>query len=302
MAKKVLVTGEQGFIGSHFIKKTSSLFEAIPSNFDVLKPGEMKARLEIVKPDFILHLAGMSLPAQCDQNPELAEQVNTNGTRFVLESMRELKSPARFLLASTAQVYQPLKKAKEAGKEEQITEMHAIEPINLYARTKRVAEEVAQEYSEKYGLKVTVFRLFNHVHRSQKSGTFLGSLYQEMQKHLGSKNQITLPVGNLELYRDMGSIKDLLEALVAVITHEDQMSGFEVMNICNGKPRHLRQLADLLAQELKLSCNFQLDASRLRENDPTVVVGSHERLSLKTGWQPSVKTDEDLIRAFLEEI
>ena len=66
-----------------------------------------------------------------------------------------------------------------------------FQPINLYARTKRMAEVVIEEFCAKYELQATVLRFFNHVHSSQKAGTFLSTLYQEMlkQKALTTKEQ-----------------------------------------------------------------------------------------------------------------
>jgi nucleoside-diphosphate-sugar epimerase len=296
LAKKVLITGEQGFIGSHLLRASTD-FETIGANLNILDWNQVCARLTEVKPAVILHLAGQSLPAQCDQDPAQAMQANVAGTSLLLEAIQKSKLPIHFIFASTAQVYRPLEK----GKESPITETHAREPINLYARTKYLAELAVETYAQKCGIKSTILRFFNHVHCSQKQGTFLSSLYAEMlrQKESG-QTHFEIPVGNLDLYRDMGSIRDLLGALTSVIDHAEKFSPFDTFNICNGIPRHLQSLAEELARQLGVNCRFVLDPSRIRENDPHRVVGSHEKLTQKIGWRPSVKTDADLISAFLK--
>jgi GDP-4-dehydro-6-deoxy-D-mannose reductase len=294
--RRVLVTGEQGFIGSHFMNSDASI-ETIPFGLDILKWDEVYGKIQATHPDVILHLAGISLPAQCDQDPPKAYQVNLVGANLILEAMLKLKSNARFIFASTAQVYQPLQK----GSEKPITELHPIEPINLYARTKRMAEISVEEFSKKYGLKTSILRFFNHVHSSQKTGTFLSTIYQAMFLQKDKADPVSIPVGNLELYRDMGSVGDLMAALSAVVSHSEKMRNFEVFNICNGHARNLNQLANALAKELGVKAEFKMESSRIRENDPHTVVGSHEKLTQVTGWKPVVKSDEELIRAFLKE-
>ena len=290
---KVLLTGGSGFIGSHFVRHPHG-FQVQAADFDILNFELLMKALEAFQPDCILHLAGLSLPAQCDQHPSQAYQVNVAGTGLILEAMLKTKSSARLVFASTAQVYQPLQK----GSEKKITEAHAIEPINLYARTKWMAENLVREYSQKYSLKATVLRIFNHVHCSQKAGTFLSSIYQEITQKKGQPH-LTIPVGNMDLYRDMGSVGDLLGAISSLISKSNSLKNFETVNVCNGHERKLSTLAQLLADQMGVSVQFETDPSRFRDQDPKTVVGSHDHLTALTGWKPKVQSDLELIQAFL---
>ncbi len=297
MAKKVLITGEGGFIGSQLMNRFASSFELtiFPSEFNLLDHRAVSARVSEIKPDLVLHLAGISLPADCDADPGMAYQVNVAGTAILAEALLKLETKPRLVFASTAQVYRPLSAEDPNGV---ISEGHPVDPINTYARTKRLAELLLEEFSRTKDLPVTVIRLFNHVHRSQKSGTFLSTMLHAIQS--APKNEaMKIPVGNLELYRDMGAIGDLLSAIASVIEHSSRAGGFDILNICNGRPRKLSILAQILSKKLNADAEFFLDPSRLRKGEPVTVVGSHAKLTRATGWKPAVVTDEELIDAFL---
>ena len=294
MAKRVLITGESGFIGSHLVKLLSG--SAIPAHFQLFDVERIKKRFQETKPDVVVHLAAISIVAQCDADPDLAVKTNIGGTENVLSSLAELGQKPHFIFFSSAHVYD-----MTDSKTGVIDEQSRVNPQNLYAKTKVEGEQLAEKYAQKAGIASTVLRVFNHVHHTQRQPTFLSSLYHEFLQRKESGSDAPIPVGNLDLYRDIGAVSDLLDAVGAVI-NRGPITPYQVMNVCNGQKRKLRDLAEIFAREAGVKNEFKIDPSRIRKVDPESVVGSHDKITKATGWSPKVKSNEDLIRSFLEDL
>ena len=294
MDKTILITGENGFIGSRLFTLLGD--SVIPSHFSLFDRDSIKMRLNETKPKVIIHLAGISSVSECEKNPELAVKTNELGTQNLIEVLVDLSLKPHFIFFSTAHVYDFSKLDSSP-----ILENALINPMNRYAETKRNAELILEKYANNLQIPVTILRVFNYVHHSQKHPTFLTSLYWELLKQKEQKVVNPIMVGNLQLYRDMGAFRDLLNAVVAVINLKN-ISNFHVMNVCGGIPRKLENLAKLLMIKMDIKRELLIDPSRFRENDPESIVGSHEKLTRLTGWSPQVKTDEELITSFLSQI
>ncbi len=293
MANRVYITGAEGFIGGHLSRHLRLCgFDVVASSQDITQDKSFLADLKKVSPTHLVHLASISHPKSCDENPDLAKSVNVGGTAAVLNAAAAVDSLAEFVFASTAQVYGPI-----GAPEGVLTEESELGPINFYAETKLQGEELVTQFSKETGKKATIFRIFNHVHHTQPAQTFLSSVYRDLGL---SESGAKIPVGNLDLYRDMGAVSDLIQALSTVIESQNgNREVCEVFNLCNGRPRLLRDLANELATQMKKECLFVLDETRLRKADPIRVVGSYDKFKQSYGWIPKILTDFDLIQSFL---
>ena len=296
MSESVLITGGNGFIGSHLATSLRDAgFGVVRSSADILDRESLISELRLFNPAVVVHLAAISHPNVCDQDRGRAESVNVFGTRNLLEAIELAGSVRRLVFASTAQVYRPL--GPDGGV---LTEDSPVEPINFYAATKLSAEDLIRHFSAKTGIESVVFRIFNHVHKTQSAQTFLGSVYRSLlaAEDFGTR----IPVGNLELWRDLGSIKDLIAAFrVVCATGIPLVERYSLFNLCNGHPRRLGDLALLLAQRMGKDVIFELDKERLRPGEPRTILGSHARATHLLGWTPVVVSNEDLIDSFLAD-
>ena len=80
-------------------------------------------------------------------------------------------------------------------------------------------------------------------------------------------SELVVPVGNLDLYRDIGSVADLVDAfekLLKRIVSKESAPGCQVFNLCSGQAKHLRGLAHGLAQRLGVNAQFEVDPARVR--------------------------------------
>jgi|HubBroStandDraft_1064217.scaffolds.fasta_scaffold02206_8 GDP-4-dehydro-6-deoxy-D-mannose reductase len=297
--RKILITGSGGFVGKRlapFLRAGGR--EVIAGEFDILDFGAMVAAIRQAEPDAVIHLAGLSHMPTCEANPSEAFRVNLAGTASLLEALRTVAPQAWLLFASTAQVYGV--PAVDLHRPVVISESCPIFPQNTYARTKWTAELLIEDACRRESLRATVFRLFNHTHKSQSPDFLLPYLYKTIvdaqSRHPGAR--VEVPVGNLHLSRDIGSVQDLVSAF-AMTLDRGPASTREVFNICSGVAQDLSALARGLATRLGVDLAFVVDGSRIRPGEPEIVIGSHDRLTQATGWQPRCTNESDLLDAFL---
>jgi GDP-4-dehydro-6-deoxy-D-mannose reductase len=273
--KDVLVTGAQGFVGSRLVPALG----AVAFEGDILDFAALERVVAARRWAAIVHLAGISHVPTCEKDPSLAFRVNLAGTTVLLEAMRRHAPDALLVFPSSAQVY-------AAGPE--LREESAIEPNGVYARTKWDAELAIRDS----GLRVTVLRLFNHTHKSQPPDFFVPHLYRTL---LSGAREV--PVGNLDVSRDIGAVQDLVAAFAAVVRHEPE----GVFNVCTGTPKKLSRVAAELARQMRVEARFLTDPARVRPGEPAVIAGSHQRLTEATGWKPDCPDERTLVERFLAD-
>ena len=112
-----------------------------------------------------------------------------------------------------------------------------------------------------------------------------------------------LSVGNIELNRDFGSVFDLINMFVQVVESSDKMPAFGVFNVCSGTAKNLKKILETLAKHLDITnLQFEVDANRVRSNEPETIVGNNDLLSGILNWKPSCKSEFDLIDNFLRDV
>jgi nucleoside-diphosphate-sugar epimerase len=298
---KILITGAKGFIGSHLsMLLVSKGHEILTPELDLLKFDPM---LEFFGAhpdlDLVIHLAGISHVPTCQKDPSLAIQTNVGGTALLLEAMKQSKNKAHFVFFSTGQVYAP---PPEGVDHFSFKESSQVYPQTLYAQTKWQAELLIQDNASRVGLPATIIRLFNHTHHTQAPDFFLPSMYQQMKANTDGK----IAVGNLDLWRDVGSVQELLSNLAAFVdafkTRGTQTKGVQVFNLSSGTPKHLRTLAEELARQLNLNVTLNVDPTRVRFGEPKIVIGDSSAFRKVTGTTPSTLNEKALVEAFLSAI
>ena len=148
MARNILVTGGGGFIGSHLVERLEadrvdvidSLSrgnrdwlppEALLHAIDIRSPADVQRAVGQALPNVVVHLAALHFLPEVDGAPQLAWEVNVEGTRNLLEALVD-KPPDLFLFGSTAAVYQDQQGA--------MPESSPVNPVDVYGRTKVAGE------------------------------------------------------------------------------------------------------------------------------------------------------------------
>lgn len=134
--KRLLVTGASGFLGSRIVEFYSGKYEIhAPSHaeMDITDGGSVCAAFDSFHPDFVIHSAAISDLAVCEKEPEKSWRINVDGSRNIAAASARFH--AKCLLCSSDQVYFGSEINNSHSEDE------SVEPINLYGREKKRAEE-----------------------------------------------------------------------------------------------------------------------------------------------------------------
>jgi len=297
---KTLVTGADGFIGSHLVEAlvaegasvralvqynsfnswgwlealSADLLEAVevfPG--DVRDPDQMKTALAGVQ--VVFHLAALiSIPFSY-QAPASFVDTNIKGTLNVLQAAREARTQ-RVLVTSTSEVYGTAIRVP-------IDESHPFQAQSPYSASKIAADRLAESFFRCYDLPVTIVRPFNTYGPRQSSRAIIPTLITQL---LAGSERISL--GKTETSRDFNYVADTVRGFLD-IAGCDRTIGEEI-NIASQTEITIGDLANLLIQRINPEAGIQVEEKRLRPERSEVerLLGSSEKLRRLTGWRPRV--------------
>jgi UDP-glucose 4-epimerase len=281
--KKVLITGSQGFIGTHLKNYLKDKYEIIP--FDIRLGWEMDVRKSMVdfvkekKPDVIIHLAAnpdiIKSVSDCQGDLEL----NVSGTINVLEAAKEAR-PELVIFTSTAQVY-------GEPKEEKMSENHPIAPKSPYAIAKYAAEEYCRFYHQKFDVPTVVFRFFNIYGPNQSPYVVVPALINKISK---ADREVEM-LGSRDDSRDFIFVKDLCSAFEAAI--EKKPAG-ETMNLGSGEETPILELAQTIAGLLKKPMEFKYKEENIESARISKMAADVEKAKTLLNWSASTPIWEGL--------
>ena len=301
---RVLVTGIDGFVGSHAAEYLSSVRE-VELHGTVLESGEhpnlatldgvlhlhqadildqeaIRRIFHDVLPDRVIHLAGQAFVPTAMRDPVGTFEANIMGGVRLLEAARYQmehtgKSP-QVILVSSGEVY-------GRNSTTLITEESPLRPENPYAASKASVDLIGQEYRRTFGVSVSVVRPFNHAGPRQSPLFVCSEFGRQFALIAAGKSDPVLHVGNLDSQRDFTDVRDVVRAYWAILSHP---SDYSVFNVCSGHIYAIRDLVGLYEKVTGIRVTVQVQQSRAREQDPQVVAGTSARLHEVTGWGPTI--------------
>ena len=320
---RVLVTGIEGFVGTHLAEYLLSLnsvevhgtmfgssppraLQHVASDLrlrqaDILDAPRFGAIVREVRPDRVIHLAGQAFVPTAVQNPAATIGTNVMGTVSILEAVRALSEqglahPA-LLIVSSGEIY-----GRVPPENQPITEAQALTPGNPYASSKAAVDLLAQSYRRTYRLNVTVARPFNHAGPRQ-SPTFVCSEFgQRFAEIAGGAAPPILKVGDMDSRRDFTDVRDVVRAYWMLFDRTGEES---VFNICSGRSHAIGEIIELFCEISGIRPEVVTDAVKLRPYGAATLVGSSARLRQATGWVPVIpfrQTLEDVFGYWQGEI
>lgn len=171
MAKRVLVTGGAGYVGSHCCRAFAengwdvTVFDNLSTGWrdlvrwgpliegDLADPGDIEAAFEKVKPDAVAHFAGSTLVAESVREPEKYYRNNTVTTLNLIEVMRR-QGVANIIFSSTCAIF-------GKAETESLAEDHPFNPINPYGMSKLMVEHILADADRAHGIRSACLRYFN---------------------------------------------------------------------------------------------------------------------------------------------
>jgi NAD dependent epimerase/dehydratase len=304
--KKVLVTGSDGFIGSHltetlisegyevraFVYYNSfnhwgwleSLPDEIKKNLDVFEgdvrdPNGVRAAMEGC--DTVFHLAALIGIPFSYHSPDSYVDTNIKGTLNVLQAARQLKT-CRVLVTSTSEVYGTAQFVP-------ITEEHPFQGQSPYSATKIGADRIAESFYRAFELPVSIVRPFNTYGPRQSARAVIPTIITQLQSGFEE-----IKVGDLEPTRDFVYVKDTVNGFLKIAESSDTIG--EEINIATNSEISIGDLAGTLIKMINPEASLLQDDQRLRPDKSEVrrLFGSNEKLKKLTGWEQKYSLEEGL--------
>lgn len=298
---RCLVTGADGFIASFLVDMllerdhtvSALAFTASPHldrlgakvktvRGDILDRPSLARLLTEVRPEVVFHLAAQSLPNVSWDQPDLTCRVNVLGTVHLLEAIRaESLDPVVVVPASSSE-YAPSPDGRP------VPETAALRPSSLYAVSKLAQDELSRLYHEHYGLRVVRARPF-HLVGPRKTG----DMSSDFARHIVAVEhglQKDMPVGSLDVVRDLLDVRDGAEAFLLLAEHG---RAGDVYNICSGHGVRAGEVLDMLKAMAKVPIRERQDPAKLRPIEDKIKVGDPSKL-MALGWKPKRALQETL--------
>lgn len=299
MANTVMVTGADGFIGSHLteelVKKgervkafcfynsfgswgwLDSLEPAVKNEIevfmgDIRDPNGVRTAME--GQDIVYHLAALIAIPFSYHSPDSYVDTNIKGTLNLLNAARQVGTK-RLLITSTSEVYGTAQYVP-------IDEHHPYQGQSPYSATKIGADRLAESFYRSFDLPVTIVRPFNTYGPRQSARAVIPTIITQL---LTGKTEIKL--GSLTPTRDFNYVKDTAAGFMALAGCEAAI-GQEV-NIATGVEHSIGDLAAELIAQINPAARIVCDEDRLRPEKSEVnrLLGSADKLKALTGWAPA---------------
>ena len=276
--KNIIVTGHDGFLGSHLVPELQKKFNVI----GVSKTGYSQKITQLKKDickisyldfpekiNYIIHLAAITDPIYCQKNPKECFNVNVNGTQNILELAR--RKDSKIIFFSTSHVYGIPKKLP-------VKEGDPKHPNSIYSDSKLDAEIICESYSRTYGLDVSIARLFSVYGPNSSSHLVVNSIINQLLK-----NKV-IQLGNINSRRDFIYVTDVIQAIKIILK---TIHGFNDYNVGTGKSYSILEICEILKKISKKNIPVKSIKSKIRKNDLSKIVCDPTKIQ-NLGWNPKI--------------
>ncbi|MBU0571726.1 MAG: NAD-dependent 4,6-dehydratase LegB [Candidatus Omnitrophica bacterium] len=304
--KKVMVTGADGFIGSHLVERLleegcdvrAFVFYNSFNSWGWLDtfPEESIKRLDVFAGDVrdpngvrevmggvdvVFHLAALIGIPFSYNSPDSYVDTNIKGTLNVLQAARELGT-SKILVTSTSEVY-------GTAKYTPIDEDHPFQGQSPYSATKIAADRISESFFRSFDLPVVIVRPFNTYGPRQSARAVIPTIITQLLD--GAEN---IKLGALEPTRDLVFVKDTVDAFVE-IAKNDRVIGEEI-NIATQLETSMGSLARTLITMVNPEAFIERDRERIRPGKSEVerLLGSNKKITALTSWKPLRTLEEGL--------
>mgnify|MGYP001200652187 CR=1 FL=1 len=301
MNKKILVTGAEGFIGSHLterlVEKGYNVRALVLYNFknsygwlDDIN-FSIRKKIEIVSGDIkdlsylinitkdvdaIIHLAALISIPYSYVSPKSYIDNNIFGSYNILESAK-INKIKKVIMTSTSEVYGTAKFVP-------ITEEHSLNAQSPYAASKIASDQLALSYFKSFDLPVTIIRPFNTFGPRQSLRAIIPTI---LTQALSKKKQIV--IGSLKPKRDFTYIEDTVSAFILALKSK-KILGKEI-NIGSSFEVSIGEIIDIIKKDFKIDFKLIIDKKRIRPKKSEVfrLMASNRKAKKYLNWEPNYR-------------
>lgn len=303
---KVLITGADGFIGSHLTEalvnngfkvrafvnynsfNSNGWLDSIPINIknkieffsgDIRDPNGVKESMKGI--DIVFHLAALIAIPFSYHSPDSYIDTNVKGTLNVLQAARE-NDINRLIITSTSEVYGTAQFVP-------ITEAHPKQPQSPYSASKIGADALAESFYRSFDVPLTIVRPFNTFGPRQSARAVIPTIISQLLNGC-----LEIKLGDLTPTRDLLYVNDTVSGFLK-IAECDLLIGHEV-NIATESEISIGEVAQSLINQINPKAFIVTDSIRIRPNKSEVyrLFGSNNKLKSYTNWSQNYSFDEGL--------
>lgn len=302
----VLVTGADGFIGSHLVEalvkkgekvrafayynsfNTWGWLDTLPKEIlsqidvftgDIRDPNGVREAMKGI--DTVYHLAALIAIPFSYHSPDSYVDTNIKGTLNVLQAAKDLGT-SRVLVTSTSEVYGTAQYVP-------IDENHPFQGQSPYSATKIGSDRIAESFYRSFNMPITIVRPFNTYGPRQSARAVIPTIITQL---LAGKEEIKL--GSLTPTRDFNYVKDTANGFITLAKAQNTIG--EEINIATQNEISIGDLANELVRQINPNAKIITDDVRLRPEKSEVnrLLGSNEKIMRLTDWKPNYTFEEGL--------
>ncbi|KQL36752.1 NAD-dependent 4,6-dehydratase LegB [Psychrobacillus sp. FJAT-21963] len=314
MSKKILVTGADGFIGSHL---TEAL---VTQGYDVRafvyynsfnswgwldqSPLEIKKNLDVFAGDIrdphgvkeamkgcthVLHLASLIAIPYSYHSPDTYVDTNIKGTLNIVQAARELDIE-KVVQTSTSEVYGTALYVP-------IDEEHPLQGQSPYSASKIGADQMALSFYRSFNTPVSIIRPFNTYGPRQSARAVIPTIISQV-----ASGKSTIKLGAISPTRDFNYVKDTISGFISVMNSEKSIG--EVINIGSNYEVSIGETAEMIADIMNVNLKIETDELRLRPEKSEVerLWAENKKAKELLGWEPSFGGKDGFKRGLEETI
>ncbi len=305
--KKVLVTGADGFIGSHLIErlindganvKALVYYNSWESLGLLNGLKDINKKCEIVKGDirdphfclkitqgqeYIFHLAALIAIPYSYIAPTSFFETNVLGTVNLLEGVRENSKLKRFIAISTSETY-------GTALYSPMDEKHELQAQSPYAASKVGSDKASMSYHLSFQMPVTIVRPFNNYGPRQSSRAVIPTIITQLLTPKIKK----VKLGSLDPIRDYTYALDTVDAFVKSALSSRTIG--EVVNVGTGKGYSIGEIYKIASEIIGVKKEVELDKKRIRpvKSEVWKLVCDSKKIKKLAGWKPETNFKEGL--------
>jgi GDP-4-dehydro-6-deoxy-D-mannose reductase len=305
MTKTALVTGAEGFIGSHMIKFLqgrgwnvigSYLLDGAPSSFpkfpnvrfmqcDLRNGQRITQILNRHQPTHIFHFAAQSLPTVSWADPVTTFESNIMGSLYLFEGVRHMKRLPVVVSACSSAEYGHVPEAAIPVKEEQ-----PLKPLHPYGISKVCLDLLAREYFLDYKIPAVNVRLFNTTGPG-KSNDAPSDFVKQLVAIKKNQQAPVIEVGNLKPRRAFLDVQDTVRGFYLAAAKGKRG---ETYNLCAARTYQVSELLDTAIRLSGVKAKVRPAPHLMRPSDERIIFGSTQKIRKDTGWKPLMSLEQTL--------
>lgn len=327
MAKRALITGITGMVGSHLLDyliaftdweiwgmlRWRSPLDNIEHHIDRINRNDrvklvyadlrdtmsINYAVKVSEPDYVFHLAAQSYPKTSFDSPLDTFDTNIQGTERLLGALRQYAKDAVIHVCSSSEVFGRVPKEKLP-----IDEECTFHPASPYAISKVGTDLIGRYYAEAYNMCVMTTRMFTHT-GPRRGDVFAESTFAKQIALIeAGKVEPVVKVGNLDSLRTWADVRDAVRAYYMLVTINPVPGAY--YNIGGQYTCTVRVTLDtLLSYSTCKDIRVEVDPDRLRPIDADLQVPDTRKFELHTGWKPEIpfeQTMKDLLQYWRDRV